>query len=124
MAITYARFQQYLSAIAAAANLDVANSGHGAFWNIPYQSFKSGTVPSKQCNGTPVPLLDPVNKLDSAFYKILQGGWCNMPEMPRTGPFVTDDGYLVALPDGTQITGKQILLDIESWLKAGAPEHG
>jgi hypothetical protein len=122
MPITYQRVQSYLDAIAAKANLDAANATHGVFWHCSYSDFINGTVPNKQCNDKPVPIIDANNKLDSAFYKILQEGWCRMPRMPKTGPFVTDTGYSVTLADGTEVGGATILEDIREWLAAGAPE--
>jgi hypothetical protein len=47
-----------------------------------------------------------------------------MPQMPRTGPFVTDPGYSLTLGDGTIISGQKLLDDIHEWLAAGAPENG
>jgi hypothetical protein len=124
MAITFKRLQEYLNAIAANANLDPANAAHGVFWNTTYDVFKSGTVPNKHCNGQVVPILDPVDKVNSAFNQILRQGWCGMPQMLKTGPFVTDKNYSVMLSDGTKVTGDKILQDIQDWLQAGAPENG
>ena len=127
MAITFSRLQQYLDAIANNANLDVGSSGHGAFWRTDYNKFSTGTVPTKSCGMTPVPILNSADKVNSAFFLILKGSFCTapkMPQMPKTGPFVTDPIYKVQLPDKSSITGAQILLDIEDWLRAGAPEHG
>src|SRR5271157_5777960 len=105
MAITFTRLREYLNKIADKANLDPENAGHGVFWNSTYQAFINGVVPTKMCNGQPVPIIDPVNKANSAFNQILRGSWCNMPEMPKTGPFVTDPGYSITLDDGTNVTG-------------------
>ena len=127
MAITFKRFKQYLDAIDAAGDLHASDSGHGVWWNIDYAPFKSGTIPSKKCNAQPVPIFNSANPKQSAFYLILQGGWCqnpSMPQMPKTGPFITDSGYSVTLSDGTVITGTQIIQDIGDWLAAGAPELG
>jgi hypothetical protein len=124
MAITFARLQEYLNKIGDKANLDPANSRHGVFWNGTYQAFMNGVVPKKTCNGQPVPIIDPVNKANSAFNQILRAGWCDMPQMPKTGPFVTDPGYSITLADGTNVSGAQILKDIQDWLNAGAPENG
>ncbi len=124
MAITFARLQEYLTAISAKANLDPANSRHGVFWNTTYHAFITGTVPNKQCKGQAVPIVDTANKANSAFNQILRAGWCGMPQMPKTGPFPTDVGYSVTLSDGSIVTGTQILQDIQEWLEAGAPENG
>jgi len=124
MAITFERLKEYLNAVARRANLDVNNSRHGVFWNTSYQAFMTGIVPNKHCNGQVVPIIDPANKVDSAFNQILRGPWCGMPQMPKTGPFVTDAGYSVTLPDGTRVDGEKILADIQEWLEWGAPENG
>jgi hypothetical protein len=124
MAITFKKLQEYLNAIATNANLDVANSAHGVFWNTTYQAFMDGTVPDKHCNGQPVLIMDAVNKVNSAFNQILRAGWCGMPQMPKTGPFATNANYLVTLSDGSKVTGAKILQDIQDWLQAGAPENG
>lgn len=124
MAITFVRLQEYLDAVARRANLNVGNSRHGVFWNSSYQAFMTGIVPNKHCNGQVVPIVDPKNKVDSAFSQILRGPWCGMPQMPKTGPFVTDPGYFVTLADGTRVEGDKILADIQAWLEAGAPENG
>jgi hypothetical protein len=124
MPITFVKLQSYLTAIAAKANLDAANSRHGVFWNTTYQGFMTGNVPDKRCNSQPVPIIDQANKPASAFNQILRGPWCGMPQMPKTGPFATDHGYTVTLSDRSTVTGQQILNDIQEWLEAGAPEHG
>jgi hypothetical protein len=124
MAITFLRLKEYLDKIDAQGNLSAGGSTHGFFWQIDYDSFITGTVPTKLCEGKPVPLIDPTNKLDSAFFQILQGGWCEKPQMPKTGPFVTDANYKITLNDGTEVTGQTILNDIKDWLSAGAPENG
>lgn len=124
MAITFKQVQEYLNAISRNANLDPTNSRHGAFWNQTYQQFISGSVPSKTCDGNPVPIIDPVDKLNSAFYQILFAGWCGMPQMPKTGPFITSADYSVTLSDGAVITGDQIAKNIREWLQSGAPENG
>jgi hypothetical protein len=109
VAITFSRLQEYLTAIAAKANLDVANSRHGVFWNGSYQAFITGIVPNKHCNGQVVPIIDPENKSNSGFNQILRGSWCGMPQMPKTGPFVTDPDYFVILADGTRVDGNTIV---------------
>jgi len=124
MAITFTKLKDYLEAIANAGNLDASDSGHGRFWNTDYASFVSGTVPSKHCGGQPVPIINQPDKVNSAFFLILQAAWCTMPQMPRTGPFATDPNYTVNLLDGTAVPGTKILQDIHDWLAAGAPENG
>jgi len=123
--ITFTRLTDYLEAVADHGNLDASDSGHGRFWKTDYPSFINGVVPSKKCNGAPVPIIQKPDMVNSAFFQILQAKFCtNMPQMPKTGPFVTDGGYSVTLRDGTAITGTQIVQDIRDWLNAGAPENG
>lgn len=127
MAITFTRLKDYLNAVAQNGNLDAGSAGHGEFWQTDYNSFFNGTVPTKKCNAAPVPIINQADKVNSAFFLILKGSWCTAPvmqQMPKTGPFVTDKGFTVPLPDKSTITGAQILKDIEDWLKAGAPENG
>jgi hypothetical protein len=127
MAITFVRLQEYLNKIADHGHLDPVNARHGVFWNTTYQAFITSTIPNKRCSGQPVPIIDPVTKSNSAFYQILKAGWCaapQMPQMPRTGPFVTDANYSITLSDGTNVSGSKILQDIGDWLDAGAPENG
>lgn len=127
MAITFKRLKDYLEAIANAGNLDASDAGHDRFWNTDYTKFMNGVVPTKQCAGQPVPIIKKPDMVNSAFYLILQASWCTapaMPQMPKTGPFVTDDGYSVTLSDGTTVKGATILQDIHDWLAAGAPENG
>jgi hypothetical protein len=124
MAITFSRLQEYLTKIGEKANLNPANALHGVFWNTTYDAFVTGVVPNKHCNGQVVPIIDPNNRANSAFYLILRAGWCSMPQMPKTGPYVTDANYSITLSDGTKVTGVKILQDILDWLNAGAPENG
>jgi hypothetical protein len=125
MAITFARLKDYLTGIGQQANLDPANARHGVFWNTDYLSFKNGVVPNKSCDNKPVPILNQADLKNSAFFLILQGGWCTnppMPQMPKGGPDVKT--MTLTLPDGTVIDGNQVLKDIGDWLSAGAPENG
>lgn len=127
MPITFGRLKDYLNAIANRGNLDASASRHGEFWQTDYNSFLHGVVPNKRCGGTPVPIVNQADMVNSAFYLILKNNWCTdpvMPQMPKTGPYATDPGYTVQLPDKSTISGSQMLKDIEDWLKAGAPEHG
>lgn len=127
MVITFKRLKDYLEAVANMGNLDASGAGHKRFWNTDYTSFMNGVVPTKQCDTHPVPIVQKPDMVNSAFYKILQAGWCTnpkMPQMPKTGPYATDAGYTVNLPDGTAVTGAKILQDIHDWLAAGAPENG
>lgn len=124
MTITFLRLQEYLDKIAQKANLDANNSLHGLFWQTTFAKFVAGDVPNKRCAGEPVPIIDKIDPTKSAFYQILQQGWCAMPQMPKTGPFVSDSNYSITLADGTVVTGQQILSDIHAWLAAGSPENG
>lgn len=124
MPISFSQLQAYLDAIAVKANLDVGNSRHGVFWRVPHADFVGGYIPNKLCNGQPIPIIDNQQPENSAFFVILKSTFCSMPKMPKTGPFISDAGYAVALSDGTTVTGLQIINDIEDWLRAGSPEHG
>jgi hypothetical protein len=121
--MTYAKVQAYLDAIANKANLSVDDAPHGAFWRVSYQQFVAGIVPGVQCKGADIPLINTGTPLDTAFRVILAGDFCNKGQMPDGGPFVTDNGYSITLGDGTQVTGQQILDDIDSWLRNGYPEN-
>jgi hypothetical protein len=125
MPITFDRVKDYLNAIAANGNLDPANSGHGVFWNVDFPTFKTGPVPSKQCKNIQVQIFNKADPVNSPFFLILKSSWCTapvMPQMPKTGPFVTAQGYSVTLADGTIVSGSQILSDIEAWLQSIPPE--
>ena len=123
IAVNFSLIKQYLNKIAAKGALDPADSGHGLFWQTDYNSFKTGFVPSKKCGGKPVPIIDPVDPAKSAFLQILKsGGFCGMPQMPKTGPFIDSAGYNITLDDSSIVAGAKILQDIEDWLRAGAPE--
>jgi hypothetical protein len=123
MPINFAKVQEYLDKIGQQANNNPANSGHGVFWSVKYAAFITGVVPGKHCMAHNVPIIDPVKSINSAFYQILKGPWCSMPQMPKGGPFATDAGYTITLNDGSVVTGDQLLKDIEEWLAAGAPEN-
>jgi hypothetical protein len=123
MAINFDRVVEYLDKIGGQAVNKPANARHGVFWDVKYQAFMTGTVPNKHCLGQNVPIIDPVNMVNSAFYQILKGRWCNMPQMPFGGPLVTEANYSITLDDGTVVTGQQVLQDLEEWLAAGAPEN-
>jgi hypothetical protein len=122
MAIDFAQVKEYLNLIAS-KGANPAGSRHGVFWDVNYDAFITGLVPNKHCLGQNVPIIDPVDKKNSAFYQILKGRWCSMPQMPLGGPHVTEADYTVTLASGAVITGTQVLQDIEDWLAAGAPEH-
>jgi hypothetical protein len=123
--IKFQLIQSYLDAIAANANLDVAGSPHKSFWNVPYANFVSGIVPNVKCRGNPIPIIDRQNPGSSPFYVILtsKAGFCNIEQMPVTGPYITDAGYIVTLADGSAVTGTKIQQDIRDWLNNGFPEN-
>jgi hypothetical protein len=121
--MTFARVQAYLDAIANKANLSIDGSPHGTFWKVSYQQFVQGLVPGVKCNGQDIPLINAASPLQTAFRLILGGDFCKKGQMPDGGPFVTDAGYSVTLADGSQVTGQQILADIDSWLRNGFPEN-
>jgi hypothetical protein len=124
--ITYADIQAYLEAIADNPNntRNVDNSSHRRFWNVPYQQFVTGNVPNERCNGNPIPIVNRDPNL-CPFYQSLKNssGWCNLSQMPRRGPYITDPGYKVTLRSGRVITGAEIDANIVWWLTNGMPEH-
>ena len=117
--ITYADIKNYLTAIAA-KNGGIDDSPHGAFWQgLDRDGFVNGSVP-----GLGVPIMNTQAPLQSNFFVILtnsQGIPGSPEQMPAGGPFVTDQGYTATLPDGTTITGAQIIANMKSWLTNGYP---
>ncbi len=137
--VTFRDVQSYLDAIAdnPVDNGDIDSSNHQRFWNSPYKTFLTMTVPGENCNGQPIPVVGALDANGNAnlaqcpFYQALVGptGWCNKGQMPRTGPpqaFITDPGCSVQVTkaDGTKatMTGQQIRSNIEWWLTHGLPE--
>lgn len=122
--ISFVRVKIYLDAIAAQAANDINNSPHNTFWNLSYTDFVNGNIPHVTCNGQPIPLINKADPKNSAFFVILTNaaGFCNKRQMPGGGPFITDAGYTVNLPDGTAVTGQQIQNDLSNWLGNGFPE--
>lgn len=125
--IIFSDIQAYLDAIvklgATATGTDINASPHKRFW-ANYNDFMHANLTKVTCNGNPIPIVDPVNKVQSAFYLVLINpkGFCNSPQMPFGGPFITDAGYQVTLADGRVVTGAKINEDIKSWLENGCPE--
>jgi hypothetical protein len=127
--ITFSRIQSYLDAIADnPSNVgDIDISPHGRFWRVSHDDFVKGVVPGGQqveCQNKPTPIIDSNNPAQSPFYLILtaSNGFCNMPRMPKGGPFITDSDYQVTLADGTTVTGAQIQRDLLEWLTNGFPQ--
>jgi hypothetical protein len=123
--IKFKQIQSYLEAIAANANLDVAGSPHKSFWNASYTNFINGVIPKVKCKGNPIPIINKQDPENSPFYIILTNGqgFCNIAQMPPTGPYITDAGYTVTLADGSAVTGARIQQDIREWLTNGYPEN-
>jgi hypothetical protein len=121
--ITYETLIKYLDAIDQNGNLSASGAPHGVFWkdaagnNLPLATFKSLsiTVP----NG-PVQIFNPAQYDQSPLYLILLGPWNGRPQMPKTGPYITDAGYSVTV-DGNAVTGAQIQADFLAWLKQQFP---
>jgi hypothetical protein len=124
--VTYADIQAYLEAIANNPNnnRDTDSSGHGRFWNVPYNQFINGTVPNEDCNGNAIRIVDP-DPAKCPLYQALKGatGWCNSGQMPMKGPYITAPGYCVKLADGTNVSGAEIDANLVWWLTIGMPEH-
>ena len=123
--MTFARVQDYLDAILehATAN-DIDASPHKRFWRtMSYTEFTTGNVPHNLCHGQAIKIIDSATPRSSPFYLILQGGWCNKPQMPPDDdPRISDPNYTVTLPDHSIVTGQQMLNDIDEWLDNGFPE--
>jgi hypothetical protein len=124
--VTFADIQMYLEAIAnnPQNKRKVDNSDHKRFWNTTYQKFITGPVPNEDCgDGAPIPI---VNKdpAQCAFYQALKAksGWCELGQMPKGGPFITDTGYTVKLSNQTTISGADIDANIVWWLTHNMPE--
>jgi hypothetical protein len=122
-AITYERLIKYLDAIDLQGDLSADGAPHGKFWkdpggnNLPLATFKglSITVP-----GGPVKIFNAAQADQSPLYLILLGTWNGRPQMPKTGPWITDPNYSVTI-DGSPVSGKQIQTDFLAWLKQEFP---
>lgn len=123
--IVFADIQSYLDGIADNPNnkQKADDARHARFWRVSYHEFITGFVPDERCKGQDVPIVnsDPVQ---CPFYQALVTtvGWCNMRQMPRGGPFITDAGYTVTLSNGLLTTGAEIDANIRWWLTNGMPE--
>jgi hypothetical protein len=127
--IKFARLQEYLDLIVVKAGDDANNAPHKRFWQT-HHSLTAEPLPRPKCKGKDifaVKYLDAkhtkVDADNSPLYVILTdaNGFCEKPQMPPLGPFITDAGYSLTLSDGSIVTGKQVKDDIHEWLAAGAP---
>ena len=124
--VSFSDIQMYLEAIAALAKEqgnDVDISNHLRFWNTSYQEFTTGNVPGESCEGAPIPIVN-ADPAQCPFYQALtyKTGWCELEQMPRYGPYITNPGYEVTLSNGVKMTGAEIDANIVWWLTNGMPE--
>lgn len=124
----FADIQNILDAIAAADTNDpLPNAPHNTstgspFWretgdaNSDYKTFTTGTVPNF---GTDT-IMDSANPLQSLFYLMLMGTGPG-PQMPLTGPYITDSGYSVNVA-GSTMSGQDIQTTLQTWLNNGFPQ--
>lgn len=124
--------QDYLSGLAALGT--ISNSPHKSFWKlkvtggvtspVTYDDFVNGTVPNVTYDG--------VSGMLSPLFLILAEpkGFAGIDQMiPNGGVHLTDPGMTITVPDRTTtppgtktVTGAQVLLDLEVWLKNGFPK--
>jgi hypothetical protein len=119
--ISFKRVQSYLDAIADAHG-EIQSSPHRRFWKVGYLEFISGQVPNVLSNDEPVLIISRAEPIQSPFFLILQGAWGGLPQMPRGGPYITEADFEVDLPDGSAVTGREILANLTTWLANGFPE--
>lgn len=123
--VSFANIQSYLDAIADNPNntRNVDDAGHARFWRVTYNEFITGLVPNEFCKGADIPIVN-ADPSQCAFFQALvtPSGWCNMRQMPRGGPMITDAGYAVTAADGMTYTGAEIEANIRWWLTNGMPE--
>ena len=126
--ISFARLQEYLDLIVKQENGDITNAPHQRFWK-DHRTLTTTAIPRPKCQGQsifPVKFLDPartqVDADNSPLFLILTdiNGFCQKPQMPPAGPFITAANYSLTLSDGTVVTGDQVKQDIHDWLAAGA----
>ncbi|WP_026603637.1 hypothetical protein [Methylomonas sp. 11b] len=125
MPITYSRVIAYLDAIADKGINKTEDAPHDRFWkDLSREQFVNGTVPNVHCHGADIPIIDHENPANSSFFLVLKANaaFCNKAQMPRGGPWITDEGYAITLLDGSQVSGQQIQDDIIDWLLNGFPE--
>lgn len=130
--IGFTTVQDYLSGLASLGV--ISSSPHKAFWKskivggvpvpVTYADFIDGVVPHVNYRGSPIPILWKVAPLLSPLFLILvePTGYAGKDQMIPGGPHLTDPGVLIPLPDGTQVSGTQVIQDLETWLKNGFPE--
>ena len=102
---------------------------HRVFWRQTnqyaedYRRFTTGNVP-----GVDIPIMNtaPGKELTSNFYVVLTNtnGLPNdgINQMPDGGPFITDQGYNLALADGRQMTGDELTASLARWLTNKFPK--
>jgi len=138
--------QDYLSGLAALGT--ISNSPHKSFWKlkvtggvtspVTYDDFVNGTVPNVTYDGVsgtagqPIPIIWKDAPLLSPLFLILAEpkGFAGIDQMiPNGGVHLTDPGMTITVPDRTTtppgtktVTGAQVLLDLEVWLKNGFPK--
>ncbi|MCB2399350.1 hypothetical protein [Rhizobium ruizarguesonis] len=128
MSIDFSRIVEYLDAIANHPDgNDTKFSPHRFFWRVDRASFIAMNVPGVACvrgtDHTQIRAVIPGDADNSPLLKILaeDGTVCAKPQMPGSGPFLTDAGYAVQLLDGTSVSGTQVLADLRSWITDGCP---
>src|SRR5580704_7376322 len=102
MATIFYDIQLILDAIANRSG-NIQGSPHRVFWrqtgnyDSDYISFTTGNVPN-----VGLPIIDSSNPKNSNFFVILTSpdGLQGIPQMPESGPFITDLGYRATLPNG------------------------
>lgn len=127
--IGFSKVQAYLTGF---ANLGaIGGSPHKKFWlfkpdghtPITYNDFVNGVVPGVKYKGSDIPIIWKEFPILSPLYLILaESGFANKPQMIPDGDKLTDPGITITLPDGSSVSGAQILTDLEIWLKNGFPK--
>jgi hypothetical protein len=131
MPISFARLQEYLDRVVAKSGGDIGSSPHKRFWTS-YEALTQQPLPKPKCNGEDIFVVKYVDAAKtivdpdgSPLYLILTqpSGFCDRDQMPPGGPFIVDQGYSIALSDGTVVSGTQVAKDIHEWLSAGAKNN-
>jgi hypothetical protein len=128
--ITFADIKALLDAIDNNATVSASGAPHGVFWNVTRSQFLAQEVPNLKWRSVifHIKIVNAAAPLDSAFYKILLGpleitdgtNSVTLPQMPKGGPFITDNGYVVSV-NGANKTGAEIKSALEEWLNNGMP---